>query len=380
MIYEVETKNIIDGSHVTPICKIDTSAFMRVLPVMKKATANSTFDILTSVKLVTKEDEVSIKATNLNAVVEWKPNIGTDVIVYEEGCCLINLYNFAKQVNKVRITSSGELTIYRTEDGCIVWKIGEFIYKESERRIVNEWPDLLETPDNLDWINVNIDDVIKYCSYATDNEGYIDVFASIVMTKTGFLSTDGHRLSIYKTDIWKGRNILIPNGKSRQLPLSALKECRFDSIACQNSKVYIRSQYNNLIVRFNEVSEEYQKYPDFSKLFQSPCFYITIKRNVFDHLKSMKIKDGVGRINITDGKLIVHSNRNKEEANIMFDVESIPVVVCLDPAYVVEALTPIFSDKKVEECKIGIVDEDSPVFISHGDKYEAFIMTMLPIR
>lgn len=358
-----------------PICDIDVSAFKKVLPLLKTMVSKqSTSSILTRVKLVADDNYSYIQATNLTATIEWELEVGKDIIVYEGGYNLINLYRFAKMINASTLKLSDVITLYRCEGGYIAWEIGDFVYQEDEKSDILEYPNLSLVPDVLEWKDVDIEDVISHCAYAAyqDTCGYNE-FRSIAVTESGFVATDGHRLALYRPYdfVWKADNAIIPCGKSYPFSLSTLKGYKFDRIAYYIGRVYVRSTSLNLTVKFDEVKGTY---PDFSKVFPTINHIITIKRGVIEKIKTLcaKVKPGVGSIVIKGDTLYVRSDKKSNPNGIYTLEQSLKSPLCLDVVYLREAVEPLLKDG-CDSVGIEIKDNDSPVMIQ-SNNYRALVM------
>lgn len=360
-----------------PICDIDVSAFKKVLPLLKTLISKVSLSILSRVKLVADDNYSYIQATNLDATIEWELEVGKDIIVYEGGYNLINLYRFAKTITASMLKLSDVITLYRCEGGYIAWEIGDVVYQEDEKIDILEYPNLSPTPDTLEWKDVDIEAVISHCAYAAEQDSYgQSEFRSIAVTESGFVSTDGHRLALYRPYefVWESDNVIIPCGKSYPFSLSTLKGYKFDRIAYQMGRIFVRSTSLNLTVRLDEVKGNY---PDFTKLFYVPDHIVTIKRDVIEKIKSLcaKVKSGVGTIVIKGDKLYVRSDK-KSNPNAVYTLEqSYASTLCLDVAYLLEAVEPLLKSG-CDSIDIEIKDSDHPVQIQ-SNNYRTAVMPMM---
>lgn len=229
----------------------------------------------------------------------------------------------------------------------------------------------------------NAFDKTLFCMANQDVRYYLNgLMLNISNKQLKFVASDGHRLSVYETDIEQQTaledRIIIP--RKAIIELNRLLEDSDADVSIQFSRNHIKVTIEELIFLSKLIDA---KYPDFSKVFQQPFFEpIHLDKTIFKDaltrvaiLSNEKLK-GVGFVFAENQLLISTHNPIHEEAEetLSIDYAQDQLDIAFNAQYILDALSHIDTDQVI----LTIASNASSCFIEQPEenKFRFIVMPM----
>ncbi len=361
---------------------VDKSIFEKALACVQDVTSKKTpMQILNNVLICIKENEFTCTATDLHSSVF----VNGEAKVAGEGSFCVN----AKSLHDIiKNFPSDSIKLSNKEDGFLSIK-GEKCKFQIAFMSGDDFPSIPMLPNdgfskisNLVFLNI----LNKTIFSASDNESRGSISSVLFESTDGVLkvvSTDGHRLTISKTNdfpfVFAEKTLIKRKALTDLKKILSVVDEKESDITIKDNVLFLKNGNIAFSIRTDN-----DKYPNYERVVPDK-FTSSVTVSKKDLLGALK---RVALLSVDEAKLnpvsLFSSNMflkifadGAEQGNaseeIIMSMEGDKFDVALSSIYLTDAVSRVDSD----DCLLRIVDNSSPICVDSGDFFRCYIM---PVR
>ncbi|RMH01755.1 MAG: DNA polymerase III subunit beta [Aquificota bacterium] len=356
---------------------IDREDLRSVLERAKSATEKkSALPILNNFLLEAKEDELIVKATDLENFLAFR--VKADI--YQEGRLAVNaekLTSITKSISSVRIS-------LRLNEDKLAVSGGRSGFKLSllDPEDFPEFPEPVFSSELSSAVLLKAIDKVEYAISKEDSRYAMQgLYIHRHENKLHFVGTDGHRLALFWQDIPFSEDLLVPR-KSLRVLEGILKNYR-GNLRVGKDDSFIHFAGENFVLSVRQLEGEY---PDYLAVIPSGFNYRAFI-NKDDFISALKELSAIAESSAFPVKITFSENNallqisepefGEGEVQLEVDYTDEPVDIGFNGKYLMEALESFDSPR----VWFKIVDPDSAVVLSADDEeLDPYMCLIMPMR